>query len=56
MSDNLRDEIRQGGRSVITAAIGAGVAAFAAWVKTRPLKRAIARRRERRAAQREAAK
>lgn len=50
MSD-LKDELRTGSRSVITAAIGAGVAAFAAWVKTRPVKRAIQRRRARRKAE-----
>ena len=50
MGDNLRDELRQGGRTVVTAAIGAGVAAFVAWVKTRPIKSAIARRRARREA------
>jgi hypothetical protein len=50
---DLKDELRGGARSLITAAIGAGVASFATWVKTRPLKRAIERRRARKA-QREA--
>jgi hypothetical protein len=49
MNDDLRGELRGGARSVITAAIGVGVAAFASWVKTRPVKRALERRRARRA-------
>lgn len=48
---NLKEELRQGSRSVVSAAIAAGVTAFARWVKTRPLKRAIQRRRERRKAE-----
>jgi len=46
---DLKDELRSGARSAIGAAIGAGVAAFAKWVWSRPLQRAIARRRARRA-------
>lgn len=48
MSD-LRDELRGGARSLITAAIGAAISAFAGWLKTRPVKRALERRRARRA-------
>jgi hypothetical protein len=44
---DLRDELRGGARSLITAAIGAGLSAFGSWLKTRPLKRALERRRAR---------
>lgn len=47
---DVRDELRGGARTVITAAIGAGVSAFIGWLKTRPVKRALERRRARRAA------
>lgn len=46
----VRDELRGGARTIITAAIGAGVSAFVGWLKTRPVKRALERRRARAAA------
>jgi len=44
---DLKDEVRGGVRVMIGAAIAAGAASFVEWVKTRPLKRAIERRRVR---------
>jgi len=53
VSDDLKDELRTGARAAISAAIGAGVAAFTRWLGTRPVKRALERRRARRARARE---
>jgi hypothetical protein len=47
--NDLRDEARAGARSVISAAIAVGIGALTSWIKTRPVKRALERRRARRA-------
>lgn len=52
---DLRDEAKAGARAALSAAIAAGVASFVSWVRTRPLRRAIAARREARAARRRSA-
>ena len=47
MNDDLKNELRGTLRSAIGGAVAAGAASFVAWVRTRPLKRAIERRRAR---------
>lgn len=46
---SLRDEARETGRNVIAVGLAAGSAALIGWIKSRPIKRALAKRRARKA-------
>ena len=48
----IRDEAKDAGKQVVSVGIAAATAALIAWIRTRPIKRAIEKRRAAKAAKR----
>jgi hypothetical protein len=53
MPDDFKKELRTGASSLIGIALAAAGKSFAEWLRTRPLKNVIARRRAKRAKRKE---